>query len=788
MAAAVEAMNVGDDERYSDDSFQDDFESASSDTPRRAMHAVEKTPPSATAAAAAQDGTPMSASSKTATTTTTATSTSASAPSARSSRHSSVLHSMIKSPAYPTSANAHAADAAADAAAPARRSVSSSSSSAASSHSVSRSASAHSAHSAAAAAHDVYHAEHEEESSLLPADHVPAGEQRRADGSGSGSAPHSRGGRVSAEQHGGGDVGEPRTRRADGSQRGYTSGTPSVAESRRIRRPEVPETVAELRAMQEENARMRDELFQRSREQYHTSLAQGSSSKSGGTFNANRTVGGPAASSKTAAASNPGRHREAAARLVQESLMVHRTLQVLRVEQRELVHRRDELRTLVSRYKRASKYKDLVEEAKEDIAVLTDDHRDAHLEVRCNEKLLVLNDAMTETGVGERRLLEEIRSQNALTQRRREHALRDADNAQRVRDAAAQRVEELKLEVAKRHPPAGGSGHTEGYQLRVMNQAKKDRIHELRAQLQQLRHEQEDANAGARPHGVHASHRHRHLHNQRDDAEREYLKTRIAEMRREIERGAGGSTNMAASGKASTSGGNSVSSPVRDTQVAVPSPHSATPRSDTPATATAHPAAAATPHTHAPAPSTDAAPAPAPAAPSTANDEIDVTAWLSAHPAGDAVAGSGVAPSQRPSHDTTVFANLYPRESAPAATATAEALHAEEDTPAPAPPAADEPPAWLEAETGAVAEAEAASPAPAMSYEEVDHVDEVEEEEVVESEEVSEAPAPALPAHEEAELDNAMFGIGGAHGAAAAAPPPAPEAENNDDGPDWLNF
>ncbi|AYU81750.1 hypothetical protein LdCL_320025800 [Leishmania donovani] len=782
MTTAVEAIDVDDDECYPGDSFQDDFESDSSSTSHRSAHMKETRRHNERAApgdfAVSGEGTPSNA--------TTSTSSSGNPPSSRSSRNSSVLHSLGKPPAHLKGA--------AKGASPAASSISSSSSLPLPRRS-SDSASAHSANGDATSEEARFaekNTAYDADSFVLPADRVYEGQQRLADGCMSES--RSRSGRLSVDQRstGGGcarEAGYP-----VGSQPDYVSTNASVTGRCRLQRPDVPETAEELLTMQEENASMREELFQRSREHYHASFSQ--SSKSGGTFNGNRTIGGPGASHKstlTSAVDSTFRlHREFTARFVQVSLMAHRTLQVLRLEQRELLKRRDELRELVSRYKKATKYKDYIEIAKQDIAVLTEDHRDAHLEVRCNEKLLLMNDAMFESGLGDRRLLEEVRSQNALTQRRREHALRDADSAQRVRDAAAKRVEELKWELEKRRQWVERGSHADVNQLCVLNQAKKARIHELRRQLRQLRQEGRETRGESGSHSrkfhgpPQACHRHQ-CYTRPDDAEREYLEKRISEIRRELEAIAGEPSQVAASRRTSIG---DAASPAGDTGSAAASPKPEASQNELPAAAQQEGTSAATVVQElARACSVDGESAKAGS--NNAYDDVDATAWLNAHSAAESGHNEATY-SQRSSHDAATAGNDCSEESGAPAVPQADVWHQERTDKTAT--AHDEPPPWLDAgEDGgeldvAPTQADLAR-LPSYEHDAADSVEEDIAEEELGSDAGQAAPAAAASAHGDMELDDVLFGADGHAPAYAAASPPAPAADNNgDDGPDWLNF
>ncbi|CAG9580323.1 conserved hypothetical protein [Leishmania major strain Friedlin] len=781
MTTAVEAIDVDDDERYSDDSFQDDFESDSSSTSHRSAHMKEASSHDERAAsedsAVIGEGTPSNA--------TASTSSSGNSPSPDSSHNSSVLHSLGRPPVHLEGAAKGASTAA------------SSDSSLSSLPLPRRSSDSASAHSAnyASTSEEARLAEkstaYDDDSSLLPADRVYEGQQRLADGRMSESC--SRSGRVSIDQRSTGgacarDAGYP-----VGSQPDYVSTNASVTGRCRLQRPGVPGTAEELVTMQEENASMREELFQRSREHYHASFSQ--SSKSGGTFNGNRTIGGPGASHKSTLTSTIDntfrRHRESTARFVQVSLTAHRTLQVLRLEQRELLRRRDQLKELVSRYKKATKYKDYIEIAKQDIAVLTEDHRDAHLEVRCNEKLLLMNDAMFGSGLGDRRLLEEVRSQNALTQRRREHALRDADSAQRVRDAAAKRVEELKWELKKRHQWMAEENHADVNRLRLFNQAKKDRIHELRRQLRQLRQEGRETRGGSgscprKSHGPPQVCQRHQCYTRPDDAEREYLERRIAEIHRRLEAIAGAPSQVAASRRTSIG---DAASPARDTGSAAASPKPEASQNELPAAAQQEGTSAAT-VVQEPVRACSVDVESAEAGSNNAYGEVDVTAWLNAHSA-TVSAHNEATYSQRSSHNAATAGNDCSEETGAPAVPQAEVWH-QERTGATA-TADAEPPLWLDAgEDGGdldIAPTQAdLAPLPSYEHDAADSVEEDIAEDELGSDAEQAAPAAAASAHGDVELDDLLFGAGGHAPAYAAASPSAPAADNNDDGPDWLNF
>ncbi|KAG5470179.1 hypothetical protein LSCM4_02873 [Leishmania orientalis] len=782
MMAVIEAIDVGNDEHYSDDSFQDDFESDTASTSHRELHVTEGTGlgarPAAEDHAEARESTPMSALGQTPT----HNSSSGTRQSPRSSPTSSALHSSVKSLAHVTSAANRV---------PSTPSSTSSSMSP-SPKSSSRSASDDSTNESTASEQGMRSADqptHEDGSTVMLADQVYDRRERPADGCVS--EPRSHRSHFSADKRSTGDAYADHASYPGDSPCEYTSADVSLAEHCRVQRPDVPQTAEELLKMQEENARLREEYFQRSREQYHASFSQ--TSKAGSTFNGNRTIGGPVSSLKSAMTSTVGgafrRHREAAARLVQESLMAHRTLQVLQLEQRDLLQRRSELKKLVRDYKKASKYKDYIEIAKQDIAILTEDYHDARLEVRCNEKLLVMNEAMSETGLGDRRLLEEVRSESALTQRRREHALRDADNAQRVRDAAAQRLEELKWELEKRRKWALGANNAEGYQLRVVNQAKKERIRELRGQLQQLRQACVELGGVADPHSKQSrlltrKYQHPHYRNQRDDAEREYLKERIAEMRRELETMEGRRAHVVASQRGSIGDEPSLASNAR---FAAPSPYLDAFGKGHPMAAQ-HAGALTATVVHDSARTQPAASVMAQAEPKNASEEIDVDAWLHAHSVSESAGNEAVfSPHNSRASDTAGSRNQD--ESVASAVYQAEGWHQAHTYAIEAAEAAqNEPPAWLD--TGddgvgfAVAPLSADLMLPSSSYDAAGGVEEdvAEEEEASGTDDEQLATAAAGQAHGVTKQNVVLFGPGDSASVSPAA------ASSNNDGPDWLNF
>lgn len=259
--------------------------------------------------------------------------------------------------------------------------------------------------------------------------------------------------------------------------------------------------------MQRENENLRDQLFDMHRDRYRSNLML---------------------TQKSSVQSPPKSRKEAVARTVQESLNAHRTLQLLRLEHRDLLRRRADLNDLIARYKKASRYRLLVEEAKQDIADLSEEHRDVQLEVRCNEKLLVMSSEVMEHGEGTHRLQQEMRACNALAKRQREHALRDADGAQRKRDAAQKRVSELQETIDERRSACSGGMYADVEELQKQSKAKKKRIHDLKAQISEIQARQHELGAGAYqvPRSSHKT----------DDAERHYLESRIEQMKVDIER------------------------------------------------------------------------------------------------------------------------------------------------------------------------------------------------------------------------------------------------------------
>ncbi|GET91533.1 hypothetical protein, conserved [Leishmania tarentolae] len=786
MTTYAEAMNVDDDERYSDDSFHDDFESGSASSSYRSSHMKETANRDESTASADPIVAGESRSMDAPSSATESTFSSSTPPSSSISRNSSVAQSAEKLPAYLEGAAEGSL----------RPASSSSSSSSTFSRSSDHSASAHSTNDAATSEEDMLPentSAHENDSSAVPADRVQEGHERLADGCVSESRSCS--GRFSVDQGGSVGVCDREVGYPGYSPREYASTNVSITGPSQPHQPDVPETAEELFRMQEENASMREELFQRSREHYHASFSQNSKSCRNATRN--RTIGGPSGSYKSTGTSMVGstfrRQREAAARSVQASIMAHRTLQVLRLEQRELLKRRDELKELVSRYKKATRYKDYIETAKRDIAVLTEDHRDAHLEVRCNEKLLLMNDAMLESGLGDRRLVEDVRAQNALTQRRRKHALRDADNAQRVRDAAAQRVDELKSELQKRQQWMTGRNQGEVSQLRMINQVKKDRIDDLRRQLRELRQEDRETSDRSRSHsrrthGPQQSSHSYHLHAKADDAEREYLEKRISEIRRELDIIARRPVQVEASQRTPIGG---AASPTGNTRSASASLNPEA--SQNALTSTTQPggtsAAAAVQE---PSRTYSADGDPSVAGAGNAYGEIDVTAWLSAHSATEG-AHDAAAYSQSSCHDAYTGGNNCTGESAAPAVQQAEVLH-DEHTRAEVAAAEphDEQPPWLDAQRdGGDVDAVPTQVSPVLlsSYEDEaeDNVEEGIEEEELSSDDGEVEPAAAASAHGGMELDDVLFGSDG-HAPACAAVLPQTPAADNDDGPDWLNF
>ncbi|KAG5496254.1 hypothetical protein JKF63_02555 [Porcisia hertigi] len=786
MAAVLEANNVDNSECYSDDFSQDEFEADNSSTAHSLVEGKENAGldkrSSSDGFAASEESTPKRAYGDTISTT----SSSSARMSSRSCHNSSVLHSLSQQPAQLT--------ATANRGSPGSSHSSYTSSSFSSPNNSSIGASAHFTEDAVGSAH-LYLPDsglHKDDNSVLPADQVGEHPRRRADGCVS--EPNSHSGTFSHDQRGA--RGSPL--RATGYQN-YSQrncGSTNVSVTDRPQRPHCPETIEELRAMEEENERMRDELFQRSRQVYKVSVSQ--STKLNSPSNRNRPFGVSGVSRKNTITSptggTSGRQRDVAARLVQESLRVHRNLQILRLQQRDLVQRRDELRELVSRYKKAIKYKDLVEAVKKDIAILMQDHRDAHLEVRCNEKLLTVNDTMGGSGVSDRKLQEEIRSQNALTQRQREHALRDADNALRVRDAAAQRVEELMLELENRRQWAMGDIQMEVHELHLMNHAKADRIHELRRQLRGLQEARtpdsdECASNSRQRHTPRRSRCKQHCNTQREDAERKYLEARIAEMRRELEAIKGGVREGENPRRASS---DAEANPDRNKGTEKPSPPSNNPFLTVYPAVVQNEAGSAAVALRESSKSNSLAEVQKTAPPKRSIDKVDATSWMNADVKGEAAEDGLGYPSQS-FHDADTAGSDFPREGASPAAHQAEGLQREHPHVAAASAVAqDGPPAWLGAEDdkddGRVAPVEdhqAASPS--STYDPASDVEgEAIEEDWQDAHDEQAFEAATAPPHEEEELVDELFGDEGNDSAQPAAAPSTDAVD--DDGPAWLNF
>ncbi|KPI87429.1 hypothetical protein ABL78_3513 [Leptomonas seymouri] len=792
MSASVEALPAQED-NYDEDDFVDDFESddasSTEGTPQRSTHAA---PPQMNAEELSPSSSHRSSSSTTTQSSATASSSSQSLPSkavAAVEQHAEEAepHS-ASAPSYTSSSSSPSTSSSTSSSASRKSSFSKGSESHVSSHGApAADAGDQYAQLEESTAADATAAELEEEegsAAAIHADEVHSGVVSQADGSPS--EPRSRGGQIDAVAAAGGRKrGAKRAahgrRSGNRGNRGNSSRQRSLSNSatpgwRHVQRPVVPQNAEELEAMQAENARLRDQLFEMSREHYHTALAL--STKAG--YGMSTSAGGGTVSlmmtNNSGAAGASAAHRDVTARLVQESLMAHRTLQMLRLDQRDLMQRRSELKKLVSQYKKASKFRELVEGVKQEIADLQEEHRDVQLEVRCNEKLLLLAEHMAESGMGDRRVQEEIRAQSALTQRRRECTLRDADAAQRKRDGAAQRVEELRIELEKRLKETGGGRSSWSSNLLAENRAKKERIRELRAQLQDLERSGQGSAGSNQP-------RYQTQQSVRDDAERVYLRTRIAKMQLEL--------------NAAVNNSDSNSTPLADA--------AATQRPTVAATLTAGNISptrpSSSPELNEPrSPPKDEVKPTAPCAPLN-TEEIDVASWLSDHPVAAAVdpsetlRGASVplqeADSDHHQHSSSnIEENAYPTDDSagqnvdvpPAPQPPYAQEPVPESAPAPvAPPLLAEEPAWLGGaleEEAAPADSEAAppleqsSPYPTEDQNDDEHFEEEvvdDEEELEESEDLEELdePAPVQPA------------------VVTAA---SPETPKEDDGPDWLNF
>lgn len=257
--------------------------------------------------------------------------------------------------------------------------------------------------------------------------------------------------------------------------------------------------------MLQENEELREKIIELQRNRYHN------------TQNAALTQGKPLT------------RKEATAKMVQESLLMDRTAQILRMEQKDLKLHRDRMQELVNKYRRGMKYRDAIQQANEDIAKLADEHRDLSLEVRCNEKLLVMHEKVVESGEGPHRLQEELRAQRALTQRGLDHAIRDAEVAERQRNGVRQRVEALRDEVSARQGTASSNDLQALQQLRDENRNKALKLQQLKRRAKQAgAGKGSSTSAGGSGGSEHRGHP--------SDAERDYLQERIAFMQTELER------------------------------------------------------------------------------------------------------------------------------------------------------------------------------------------------------------------------------------------------------------
>lgn len=187
----------------------------------------------------------------------------------------------------------------------------------------------------------------------------------------------------------------------------------------------IPENDQELKELHEENEELKDELFRLHRDRLHVEQRKKRS----------ECRGGP---------------KDAISQMVQEAIMEEYMAQLYRSERKSLLEQRRELKATIQKHKKGLRYKKLIAEVEEEINEAKETHRDLLLEVRYNEKLLVMNANMMDSGEGVARLNEDIRAQNALTQRELQHSIRDLEETEKQRDILKDQIEELRKEIERR--------------------------------------------------------------------------------------------------------------------------------------------------------------------------------------------------------------------------------------------------------------------------------------------------------------------------------------------------
>ncbi|CCW70675.1 unnamed protein product [Phytomonas sp. Hart1] len=200
--------------------------------------------------------------------------------------------------------------------------------------------------------------------------------------------------------------------------------------------------------------------------------------------------------------------------------------QILRLERKDLRAQRDALREEIKVYKSALRYRTLIEEAKHDILHLTDEHRDLSLGIRCNERLLLMNERVIETGEGFHRLEEELRVRNTLLRRTHAQALRDAKEAENRQQNLRRRIAGLEDEVETCRSAGPPMGYESLRRLREAGEVKRRKIQSLTYHLQR----------GLSPAHGKARGRSGDSPPPNSGLERGYLKDRIAQMRAELAR------------------------------------------------------------------------------------------------------------------------------------------------------------------------------------------------------------------------------------------------------------
>lgn len=293
----------------------------------------------------------------------------------------------------------------------------------------------------------------------------------------------------------------------------------------------VPENQEELDAMQHDNERMKNELFRIHRERLYEENQR-----------KRREINEAKEGGSTLS------RREQFCQVVQAMIVDDNNFRLFRSEEKSLLQEKEEVLAAIRKYRQGLRYKSLLERSRALLEQATEEHHDLSLEVRCNEKLLLMNANVMETGEGALRLREEIRSQNALAHRELQHCVRDLVETEKQKTIVEEEVRQLHEEIERLQSEKKSEKHIDMKNERnELDKLKKEKV-ALQKSLESLKAEKNVEKRGLgklrdadpisllkKGHRTSATQRHRRSYTKEKKAEKEYLESRIRAMRAELE-------------------------------------------------------------------------------------------------------------------------------------------------------------------------------------------------------------------------------------------------------------